>query len=313
MEFFHSVPRFRFMAQRRICYLISALLVIGSLAAEGVHGLNLAVDFTGGVVIEAAFAGPANLDRTRAVLKSAGYPDVAVQNFGSSRDVLVRLPPLGATESADAVTQKISTALRTIDSAVQIRRTEVVGPQVGKELVVKGITAMAVTVLLILVYIAVRFRWKFGVGAVLATLHDPFVVVGVFAITGMTFDLSVLAAVLAVIGYSINETVVVFDRVRELFPIMRKAAPIEVFDRAINETLSRTVLTSSVTAVSVLALYLFGTEAIHGFSFAMLFGIIIGTYSSIFVAAPLLLYFGVSRDGQGASTREKSDTDKVKA
>ena len=308
MEFFHSVPRFRFMAKRRVCYIISAVLVFGSLAAEAVHGLNLAVDFTGGVVIEAAYTGPANLDRTRESLRSAGYPDVAVQNFGSSRDVLVRLPPLGPTESAEAVTQKISTALKTIDPAVQIRRTEVVGPQVGKELVVKGLTAMAVTVLLILVYIAFRFRWKFGIGAVLATLHDPFVVVGVFAMTGMAFDLSVLAAVLAVIGYSINETVVVFDRVRELFPIMRKAAPIEVFDRAINETLSRTVITKLATLIVVVALYLLGGEALKGFGLALIVGILAVTYSSMYVASGVALDLGSShRDLMPAERRTPVD------
>ena len=278
MEILHKVPRIRFMAQRKICYLISAVIVLGSLAAEAVNGLNLAVDFTGGVVIEANYSGTADLDRTRDALHSAGYPDVQVQNFGSSRDVLVRLPPLHASESSNAMTQKIEAALKTVDPAATLRRTEVVGPQVGKELVVKGLTAMLITVLLILVYIAFRFRWKFGIGAVLATLHDPFVVIGVFAITGMTFDLTVLAAVLAVIGYSINETVVVFDRVRELFPQMRKATPLEVFDRAINETLSRTLITKFATLIVVVALYAFGGEALRGFGLALIVGILAVTY-----------------------------------
>lgn len=294
MEFFHSTPRFRFMAMRRLCYLISIIVIVGSMVAEGYHGLNLAVDFTGGVVIEAGFSGTADLDRTRAALKTAGYPEVAVQNFGSSKDVLVRLPPLGEKQSANDVTQKIETALRAVDPSVQIRRTEVVGPQVGKELVVKGLEAMAITVPLILVYIAFRFRWKFGVGAVLATLHDPFVVIGVFALTGMTFDLAVLAAVLAVIGYSINETVVVFDRVRELFPTMRKAEPIEVFDRAINETLSRTVITKLATLIVVVALYLFGGEALRGFGLALIVGILAVTYSSMYIASGVALDLGSS-------------------
>jgi preprotein translocase subunit SecF len=294
MEILHKVPRIRFMAQRKICYVISALIVLGSLAAEAVNGLNLAVDFTGGVVIEASYPGTADLDRTRAALHSAGYPEAQVQNFGSSRDVLVRLPPLGAKESANAVTQKIEAALRTVDPGAQLRRTEVVGPQVGKELVVKGMTAMAITVLLILVYIAFRFRWKFGVGAVLATLHDPFVVIGVFAMSGMTFDLTVLAAVLAVIGYSINETVVVFDRVRELFPVMRKAQPIEVFDRAINETLSRTLITKFATLIVVVALYAFGGEALRGFGLALIVGILAVTYSSMYVASGVALDLGSS-------------------
>jgi preprotein translocase subunit SecF len=294
MEFFHKVPRIRFMAQRYVCYVLSAIVVIASVAVLAVRGLNLAVDFTGGVVIEAAYSGTADLDMTRTALRNAGYADVAVQNFGSSKDVLVRLPPLGANEPATAVTQKIEGALKAVDAGVQIRRTEIVGPQVGKELVVKGVTAMAITVLLILIYIAFRFRWKFGVGAVLATLHDPFVVVGVFAVTGMPFDLSVLAAVLAVLGYSINETVVVFDRVRELFPTMRKAAPIEVFDRAINETLSRTVITKLATLIVVVALYLFGGEALRGFGLALIVGILAVTYSSMYVASGVALDLGSS-------------------
>ena len=292
MEFFHSVPRFRFMAVRRLCYVISAVVIIGALVAESVHGLNLAVDFTGGVVIEANYATSVNLDATRAALHGAGYTEAQVQNFGSSRDVLVRLPPLGEKESANTVTAKIDAALKAVDPSAQIRRTEIVGPQVGKELVAKGIEAMAITVLLILVYIAFRFRWKFGVGAVLATLHDPFVVVGVFALTGMQFDLSVLAAVLAVIGYSINETVVVFDRVRELFPTMRNAEPVEVFDRAINETMSRTVITKFATLIVVVALYLFGGEALRGFGLALIVGILAVTYSSMFVASGVALDLG---------------------
>ena len=234
----------------------------------------------------------ADLDKTRAVLRETGYPDVAVQNFGSSHDVLVRLPPLGEGVSANDVTKRIEGALRTLDPTVQIRRTEVVGPQVGKELFVKGVTALCITVLLILIYIAFRFRWKFGVGAVLATMHDPFVVVGVFAVTGITFDLSVLAAVLAVIGYSINETVVVFDRVRELFPVMRKATPAEVFDRAINETLSRTIITKVATLIVVVALYLFGGEALRGFGLALIVGILAVTYSSMYVASGVALDLG---------------------
>ncbi len=172
---------------------------------------------------------------------------------------------------------------------MQLQRTEVVGPQVGKELVVKGLQALVATLIAILGYIAFRFRWKFGVGAVVATLHDPFIVVGVFAVTGMSFDLSVLAAVLAVLGYSINETVVVFDRVRELFPVMRQAQPLEVFDRAINETLSRTVITKFATLIVVVALYLFGGEALRGFSTALIVGILAVTYSSMYIASGVAL------------------------
>jgi preprotein translocase subunit SecF len=308
MEFFHSVPRIRFMAARKLCYVLSALLVIGSVAAELAHGLNLAVDFTGGVVIEAAFSTPANVDQAQAALKAAGYPDAAVQIFGSSRDVLVRLPPLASGVSSDDVTKAVNGALKTVDPGVQLQRTEVVGPQVGKELLVKGLEALFATLLLILVYIAFRFRWKFGVGAVIATLHDPFIVVGVFAITDMSFDLSVLAAVLAVLGYSINETVVVFDRVRELFPVMRKAEPVEVFDRAINETLSRTVITKFATLIVVVALYLFGGEALRGFGLALIVGILAVTYSSMYIASGVALDLGTShRDLLPAERRTPVD------
>jgi len=292
MEFFHKVPQLHFMAYRKLCYGISALLVVASLAALFVHGLNLAVDFTGGVVAEASFTGTANLDATRQALKAAGFSEAQVQNFGSSKDVLVRLPPVADNVPATSLAPRIQSALASVDPSVQLRRTEVVGPQVGKELVVKGFTAMAITVLLILIYVAFRFRWKFGVGAVLATLHDPFVVVGVFAITQIQFDLSVLAAVLAVLGYSINETVVVFDRVRELFPTMRKEQPIHTFDRAINETLSRTVITKFATLIVVVALYALGGEALRGFGLALIVGILAVTYSSMYIASGVALDLG---------------------
>jgi preprotein translocase subunit SecF len=294
MEFFHKVPQIPFMAQRKLCYVLSLIMIFGSIGAILVRGLNFAVDFTGGVVVEAAYPGTADLERTRAALLSAGYADAQVQNFGSSRDVLVRLPPSKDATSAE-ISNRIAAVLSTVDPGVQVRRTEVVGPQVGQELMVKGVTAMVITLVLILIYIAMRFRWKFGVGAVLATLHDPFVTIGVFAIFRLPFDLSVLAAVLAVIGYSINETVVVFDRVRERFQTMRKAAPAEVFDVAINETLSRTVITKVATLIVVVALYLFGGEALRGFGLALIVGILVVTYSSMYVASGVALDLGVTR------------------
>jgi preprotein translocase subunit SecF len=294
MEFFHKVPSIRFMSQRKLCYVLSTVAIIACVAAILVRGLNLAVDFTGGVVVEASYPGTADLDATRAALSAAGYKDVQVQNFGSSRDVLVRLPPIDEGSSTE-ISTRIAAALATVDPGVQLRRTEVVGPQVGKELLWKGIQAMVIALLLILGYIAFRFRWKFGIGAVLATLHDPFVTIGVFAFFRLPFDLSVLAAVLAVIGYSLNETVVVFDRVRERFQTLRKAEPVEVFDIAINETLSRTVITKAATLIVVVALYLFGGEALKGFGLALIIGILVVTYSSMYVASGVALDLGVTR------------------
>lgn len=188
MEFFHKIPKIPFMAQRRLCYVFSAILILGSVAAIGVRGLNLAVDFTGGVVTEAEFPGAADLEKTRAALTAAGYTDAQVQSFGSSHNVLVRLPP-DKTSTANDISGRIEKTLATVDPAVKIQRTEVVGATVGKELLAKGIQAMALTLLLILGYIALQFRWKFGVGAVLATLHDPFVTIGVFALFRLPFDL----------------------------------------------------------------------------------------------------------------------------
>jgi preprotein translocase subunit SecF len=293
MEFFKKVPTVRFMRQRKFLYAFSALTMIASLLAIGVKGLNLGVDFTGGVVVEAAFPGPAPLDATRAAVAKAGYPDAQVQSFGTSRDVLVRLPPADKGD-ANAVGRDVEAALRTVDPKVEVLRTEIVSGQVGKELFSKGIQAMVITLVLIMIYIALRFRWKFGVGAVLATMHDPILVLGVFAITGMTFDLAVLAAVLAVIGYSINDTVVIFDRVRERFQTMRKATPEQVFDTSINETLSRTIITSGSTLIVVVALFLFGGEALRGFSLALIIGILVGTYSTVYIASGAAMDLGVS-------------------
>lgn len=294
MEFFKKVPTVRFMAQRKLWYAFSALSILVSLGAIGFKGLNLGIDFTGGVVVEAGFPGTANLDATRAAVAKAGYPEAQVATFGTSREVLVRLPPPPEGQDANAVGRAVEAALLAVDPAVKVRRTEIVSGQVGRELLTKGIQAMAITLALIMIYIALRFRWKFGVGAVLATMHDPIVVMGVFAITGMTFDLSVLAAILAVIGYSINDTVVIFDRVRERFHSMRKASPTEVFDLSINETLSRTIITSGSTLIVVVALYLFGGEALEGFGLALIIGILVGTYSTVYVASGAALDLGVS-------------------
>jgi len=294
MEFFHKATHFRFMEKRRLWYVFSALLIVGSIIAVAVRGLNFGIDFTGGVVIEAGYSAPADLDATRRALAAAGLAGAQVQSFGTASDVLVRLPPAEGKE-AISLTDKAVAAIRTVDASVEIRRTESIGPQVGRELAEKGATALLMTLLFIGIYVVMRFQWKFSVGATLAALHDPFVVVGFFAVTQLTFDLPVLSAILAVIGYSLNDTVVVFDRVRERLLSMRKATPIEVMNTAINETLSRTIMTSGTTSIVVVALLLFGGEALRGFATALLVGIVVGTYSSIYVAGAAALDFGLSQ------------------
>jgi preprotein translocase subunit SecF len=294
MEFFKRTPRIRFLEKRRYWYAVSLLVIVGSAVAFVVRGLNFGIDFTGGVVIEAHFPVAPDLERLRAATAAGGLNDALVQRFGTTQDVLVRLPPAQG-EAAREVTEQVRAALAKVDPGVEIRRTESIGPQAGRELAEKGATALLMALLFIGIYVIMRFQWKFAVGAIVAVLHDPFVVVGMFAITGMTFDLSVMAAILAVIGYSLNDTVVVFDRVRERLIQMRKATTREVMDTAINETLSRTLLSSGTTAIVVVALVLFGGEALRPFGVALLAGIVVGTFSSIYVAGALALDLGLSQ------------------
>ena len=309
MEFFKKVTQFPFMGQRKAWYGLSAVLVVGSLVALFTNGLNLGIDFTGGVVVEYNYSRSANLEATRQSLHQAGFPDVAVQSFGTDRDVLVRLPPVPAGQKAEDITNRVTAAVKAVDGGAELRRTEVVGSQVGEELVDKGVQSLVITLLLIMLYVWLRFEWKFGVGAVLAALHDPILVLGVFAVTGLTFDLSVLAAILAVIGYSLNDTVVVFDRVRERFLSMRKATPHQIMDVAVNETLSRTVITSGTTLLTVIALFVLGGETLRGFSAALIVGILVGTYSSIFVAAGVSLDLGLTQEDLLPSEKKQAADD----
>ena len=288
MEFFHNKTSFPFMGTRRRWYLVSAVIIVGSLVSLGVRGLNFGIDFTGGVVMEFTFPQAADLEKVRADLASAGFGDAAVQSFGTTRDVLVRLLPRDGGD-VNAVGQSVLAAMQAGEPGVELRRTELVGPQVGQELAEKGALAILFTFLLILAYVAMRFQWKLGVGAIVAALHDPIVILGFFSMTGMVFDLPALAAILAVIGYSLNDTVVVFDRLRERFISMRKGTPEQVIDTAVNETLSRTIMTSLTTLLTVLSLLFFGGEVLRGFSVALTIGILVGTYSSIYIASALAL------------------------
>jgi preprotein translocase subunit SecF len=288
MEFFKKKTRINFMGQRRRWYAVSAALVSASLVLLLVRGLNLGIDFTGGVVMEVSFPQAANLDKVRSSLAQKGYGDAVVQSFGTSRDVLVRLLPEEG-KNVNAVSQDVLAAIKAYDGSAELRRTEVVGAQVGAELAEQGAMAALFAFLMIMGYVALRFQWKLGVGSIVAALHDPIIILGIFAATQMTFDLPALAAILAVVGYSLNDTVVVFDRIRERFILTRKGTPEEIVNLAINETLSRTLMTSVTTMIAVLSLLFIAGDMLRGFSVALTIGIIVGTYSSIYIASSIAL------------------------
>jgi preprotein translocase subunit SecF len=308
MEFFKKKTSFRFMSQRRRWYTISAALVFGSLALLAFRGLNLGIDFTGGVVLELTFPNPADLDKVRGALGDAGYGEAVVQSFGTSHDVLVRLLPEEGKD-VNAVNREVLAALQGYDPAVELRRTEVVGAQVGAELGEQGALAALFAFLMIMAYVALRFQWKLGVGSIVAALHDPLIILGIFAATQMTFDLPALAAILAVVGYSLNDTVVVFDRIRERFVLTRKGTPEEIVDLAINETLSRTLMTSVTTLVAVFSLLLIAGDMLRGFSAALAIGVFVGTYSSIYIASSVALDLKLSARDLLPVQKEKDAVD----
>ena len=295
MEFFHKVTRFPFMNTRKVWYGLSVVLIVTSLGLAAIRGLNLGVDFTGGVVVETNFAQPPNIEQLRDALTKAGVASAQVQAFGSSRDILVRLPP-DPNAKGDQIGAHILDIFSKTDSGVKLQRTEVVGAQVGQELFVKGAWALIATLVLILIYVLFRFTPKLALGGIFAVLHDPICVVGFFAISQMTFDLTAISAILAVIGYSLNDTVIVFDRIRERARTSRKLTIAQVIDESINQTLSRTIMTKLVTLLVVVALLIFGGETLRGFSAALVIGIIAGTYSSIYISAALALDLGLRAD-----------------
>jgi len=284
LEFFNTHTRIRFMATRKWWYTLSAVMIGLSAIALWKPGLNYGLDYTGGIAVELYFPQAADVDQIRDAVHAVGFPDAQVNLFGSVREVVVRLEPR-TDVTATQVGERIRAALQPSEPKVEVRRVEFVGPQVGEELREKGYLAMLFTFIFILIYIAWRFEKKMAVGAILAALHTPIVILGYFAFTRMTFDLTVLAAILAVVGYQINDTVVVFDRARERFPLMRGSTPAEVLDAAINQTLSRTVITSGATMIVVAAMLFLGGETLRGFSAAILIGVVVGTYSSIYIAS----------------------------
>jgi preprotein translocase subunit SecF len=292
------------MATRKVWYTLSAVLMIGSFISFATRGLNLATDFTGGVSAQASFAQTADLDAVRSDLAAAGFREARVQNVGTSRDISIRLPP-DPTQNATAIRAKLESALRKADPSVQLGDLAVVGPQVGSELKTSAIYALSFTLFLIFLYIAFRFHtWRLSLGAILAVLHDPILVLGLFSITQTQFDLAVVAAILAVVGYSLNDTVVVFDRIRERFESNRRLASDVALDQSINQTLSRTIMTKVVTSIVVLALLFLGGPALKGFSEAMMIGIIAGTYSSIYISSAIALDCGLTAEHVFPSIRK---------
>ncbi len=284
-----------FMAMRMPALIFSAILLIAAAVAIGVRGLSLGIDFTGGTLIEVGYKEPIKLERVREALAQGGFPDAMVQRFGTPRDVLIRMPPQDTADS-NQVGGKVFAALNAdAKGLVELRRVEFVGPQVGDELAEDGALAVLVALMAILIYVALRFEWRFAVGSVIALAHDVLFTIGLFAFLQVEFDLPVLAAVLAVIGYSLNDTIVVYDRIRENFRKLRKGEPVDIVNASLNQTLSRTLMTSGTTVLVLLALFFLGGEIIHGFALALLVGIFIGTYSSIYIASTAALMLGVSK------------------
>ena len=299
-----------FMALRKAAIALSLALVLGSVAALFVRGLNFGLDFTGGTLVELEFAEAVDPQTVRTELEAAGYADLVVQNFGTPRDVLVRVPPDVVGED-DAVGDRIRGTLAANRGAVDLRRSEFVGPAVGEELREQGGLAMLTALALVMVYIMFRFTGKFAIGAVVALVHDVIVVLGAFSVFGWSFDLPSLAAVLAVIGYSLNDTIVVSDRIRENFRRLRKGGPLEVINTSLNQTFGRTLVTSLTTLLVLIALLLFGGEMIEGFAEALVVGVVVGTYSSIYVAANMLVALKIDRQDLILPEPEGADQDAI--
>jgi preprotein translocase subunit SecF len=295
MEFFRihkDIPFMRHALKFNVISLITFLLAVVFLFTKGLH---LSVEFTGGTLIETHYAQAADLEKIRGALGKAGFSDYAVQNFGSSQDVMIRLP-LKAEQNSNQIGESVMKSLEAEAPGAELRRVEFVGPQVGKELAENGAMALLLVVIGIVIYLAFRFEWRFSVSAIIANLHDVVIILGFFAFFQWEFSLSVLAAVLAVLGYSVNESVVVFDRVRETFKKVRGLTTPEVLDHAITSTISRTIITHGCTQLMVLSMLIFGGETLHYFAMALTIGICFGIYSSVLVASPLVMWLGVSRE-----------------
>ena len=298
-----------FMSKRKIALATSLLLIILSIASLGKNGLNLGIDFTGGYLIEVGYPNDADIESIRKALASNNFKDAQVQNFGTSKDVLIRIAPSADINKASISDKVLETLKENSDQTIEMRRVEYVGPQVGEELRDQGGMAMLVALFFILIYVSLRFQFKSAVGAILALIHDVIITIGCFSILQLDFDLSVLAAILAIIGYSLNDTVVVLDRIRETFRNVRKTNPGDIINLSINQTLSRTLMTSFTTLIVLSALFFLGGEVIHGFAAALIIGVVVGTYSSVYVASSTLMAMNITKQDFLVHTKEEEVVD----
>jgi preprotein translocase subunit SecF len=310
MEFFKIKRDIPFMRHALIFNLVSLVTFLAAVFFLFSRGLHLSVEFTGGTLMEVSYSQPADLNAVRNVVAKLGLTDVQVQNFGTARDVLIRLPVQKGVSSAQQ-SEQVMTALKGADATAAMRRTEFVGPQVGDELAIDGLKALAFVVVGIMLYLAVRFEWKFAVAAIIANLHDVIIILGFFAFFQWEFSLPVLAAVLAVLGYSVNESVVIFDRIRENFRRFRKMNSQEIIDSAITSTISRTIITHGCTQIMVLSMLFFGGATLHYFAMALTIGILFGIYSSVFVAASIAMWLGIQREDliKGGTKKDEDPND----
>ena len=294
MEFFKQNTQINFMGQRKGAAILSSVLFILSLISLFINGLTLGLDFTGGTQIQLSFPAPADLNQIRDRLENAGFKDPVVNSYGTSKDVLVTLVPKKSVDNTDMKDNIVQQVLTVLPDAKK-EQVDSVGSQVGQELATKGALAVVIALLGTMIYIALRFEWRFAVGSTVALIHDPVLILGLFSFFHLEFNLIALAALLTVIGYSLNDTIVIFDRIRENFRKLRKAEPVDVVNQSINQTLSRTIMTSVLTLMVVLALFFLGGRMLHGFALALIIGIVVGTYSSIYVAGSLSLALGLTR------------------
>ena len=283
------------MAKRKLATNLSIVLILLSIGSVSIQGLNLGIDFTGGTLVEVGYDEPAQLSSIREALTGAGFGDAIAQHFGTSKDVLIRLAPKEGIDSSELSDKAFAALVQAASGEAELRRVEFVGPQVGEELTEDGGLAMLYALIGILIYVALRFEYRFALGSVIALIHDVLITIGIFSLFQIEFDLPVLAAVLAVIGYSLNDTIVVYDRIRENFRKIRKGTSVEIINTSLNHTLSRTLVTSFTTLMVLFALFLFGGEIIHGFALALIIGVAVGTYSSIYVASTAVLMLGISK------------------